>query len=79
MEMKAHRIKRSPLALLAFLTFVITVSSPKPGLAQITPINIGHANNGGAASGVVVSGNYLYLANGNDGLRIYDARTRPIQ
>src|SRR6266478_3648148 len=42
--------------------------------AQINPVSIGNATNvpGGLALGVVVSNNYAYLANGYDGLRIYD-------
>ena len=34
--------------------------------------NIGQTNNGNAAAGVAVSGNYAYLANSTDGLRVYN-------
>lgn len=40
--------------------------------AQLTLVNVGHTNNGSSAYRVAVSGNYAYLANYNDGLRIYD-------
>jgi len=40
--------------------------------ADLTPISIGHANDGGNAYGVAVAGHFAYLANYNDGLRIYD-------
>ena len=40
--------------------------------AQLVPINVGHANDGGNAFGIAVAGNFAYLANFNDGLRIYD-------
>ncbi|MCX6904945.1 MAG: tail fiber domain-containing protein, partial [Verrucomicrobia bacterium] len=46
------------------LTGPLTVA-PRPSLA-------GHIDNGGTAQGVAVAGNYCYLANGEDGLRIYD-------
>src|SRR5579859_1135215 len=39
---------------------------------QVTLTNISHINNGGEAHNVALSGNYAYLANGSDGLRIYD-------
>ncbi len=37
-----------------------------------TPVSLGNVYDGGTANGVAVSGNYAYLANGFDGLRIYD-------
>jgi hypothetical protein len=40
--------------------------------AQLTPVNVGHVNDGGNAYGIAVAGHYAYLANYNDGLRIYD-------
>jgi hypothetical protein len=33
---------------------------------------LAHTNDGGYASACVLSGNYLFLANGDDGLRVYD-------
>src|SRR5713101_4461998 len=48
--------------------------------AQINPLNVGHINNDGYAEIVAVSVNYAYLANREDGLRIYDVSdpTNPI-
>src|SRR5260221_12195864 len=42
--------------------------------AQINPLSVGNATNvlGGRALGVVLSGNMAYVANGSDGLRVYD-------
>src|ERR1700676_2149423 len=46
----------------------------RDAFAQITPVNVGNATNvpGGRTLGVVLSGNYAYVANGYDGLRVYD-------
>jgi hypothetical protein len=35
-------------------------------------MNVGHINDGGDAFGIAVSGNYAFLANNDDGVRIYD-------
>lgn len=40
--------------------------------AQVQLAATGHTNNGGAGYRVIVLGDYAYLANGTDGLRIYD-------
>jgi hypothetical protein len=56
----------------AFLVASVILGLPGAAGAQITPINIGHVNNGGYAQSVAVAGNYAYLANNIDGLRIYD-------
>ncbi len=40
--------------------------------ADLTPVSVGHANDGGNAYGVAVAGHFAYLANYDDGLRIYD-------
>lgn len=63
--MKATRSKHLILAL-ALLAFFIghTIAGP------IVPV--GHINNGGTARSVAVAGNYAFLANEGDGLRIYD-------
>jgi len=49
-------------------------------LGQFTLLSVGHINNGGTASDLAVSGNYVYLANESDGLRIYDVTdpTNPV-
>ena len=38
-----------------------------------TFMRLGDISNGGYANGVAVAGNYSYLANGGDGLRVYRA------
>ncbi len=45
-----------------------------PAPAQFTLVNVGHSttNYGGTATSIVLSGNYVYLRNGGDGLRVYD-------
>lgn len=45
-----------------------------PAPAQFTLVNVGHSttNYGGTATSIVLSGNYAYLRNGGDGLRVYD-------
>ena len=63
---RARRTLRPLLAFICSFSWVILVA------AQINPVNVGHTNNGGNAYGIVVSGNHAYLANGTDGLRIYD-------
>ena len=40
--------------------------------SQISLVNVGQFSNGSQAIRVVASGNYLYLANHSDGLRIFD-------
>lgn len=40
--------------------------------AQISFLNLAHTNNGGTAQGIIVAGNYAYLASGTNGLLIYD-------
>ena len=35
------------------------------------PVRLAHVNDGGSANGVTVTGNYIYVANSGDGLRIY--------
>ena len=52
----------------------VSLNFNQPILAQFTLLNVGHATNfpNGFASGITVSGNYLYLANSGDGLRIFD-------
>jgi hypothetical protein len=54
---------------LATMTFFALVQN---SLGQTNIEFVGHIANGGTANGVVVSGGYAYLANGQDGLRIYD-------
>src|SRR5690242_13973262 len=39
---------------------------------QFSLLSVGQINNGGNASGLAVSGHFVYLANLQDGLRIYD-------
>ena len=56
-------------ALLA-LAWLIMPASDVP--AQFVLFDIAHTNVGGHAEGVAVAGNYLFLANGEDGLRIFD-------
>jgi hypothetical protein len=59
----------NPRALLAFAWLLL----PAPEItAQFTLFAIGQTNVGGHAEGVAVAGNYLYLANGEDGLRIFE-------
>src|SRR3989442_1726130 len=57
---------------LAVLTLKLHFNSADYALAQFTLVNVGHTNNGGFALSVAVSGNYVYLANDADGLRVYD-------
>lgn len=47
---------------------------------QFYLLSIANTNNGGLAAGLAVSGNDVYLANGADGLRVYDVSnpTNPI-
>lgn len=40
-------------------------------------VSVLHVDDGGTANGVAVSGNYIYLANGDDGLRIYSFSNGP--
>lgn len=60
----------------ALVSLTLLLIAMRPAHAQFTFVNIGHTNdsNSGYASAydVVVSGNYAYLANHADGLRIYD-------
>src|SRR2546425_801959 len=65
-------MKRMGRILRPLLAFICSFSWVIPIAAQINPVNVGHTNNGGNAYGIVVSGNHAYLANGTDGLRIYD-------
>ncbi len=59
-----------PLAAWIFLLLFSPAGKLFP--AEITPVSIGHANDGGNAFGVAVAGHFAYLANFDDGLRIYD-------
>ena len=47
---------------------------------QFALLSIANTNNGGLAAGIAVSGNNVFLANGTDGLRVYDVSnpTNPI-
>jgi len=38
----------------------------------LNPVLVGSVNDGGSASGVAMAGHLVYLANGSDGLRVYD-------
>jgi hypothetical protein len=51
-----------------------------PASAQISLLNVARTNNGGNAFGLAISSNRLYLANYDDGLRIYDVSnpTNPV-
>ncbi|HZV36391.1 MAG TPA: hypothetical protein VFB72_17575 [Verrucomicrobiae bacterium] len=73
--MKTFRLSR------AVLVFALALGSLNALHAQITLINIGHANNGGTAQGIVVSNNFAYLAAGTNGLLVYDVSnpTAPLQ
>jgi hypothetical protein len=69
--MKTYRAVSTRLVSLALLLIAM-----RPAHAQFTFVNIGHTNDSNSgyalAYDVVVSGNYAYLANHFDGLRIYD-------
>jgi hypothetical protein len=56
----------------AVLAPLLVAAWPAP--AQFTLVNVGHSttNYGGTATSIVLSGNYAYLRNGGDGLRVYD-------
>src|ERR1700722_13734326 len=50
----------------------LLIGSSEAVFAPFTLINVGRTNDGGFAEGITVSGNYVYLANDTDGLRVYD-------
>lgn len=55
-----------------FLILAAWFGSADLSYSQTTLVPIGHISNGGNAYRVATSGNYAYLANYDDGLRIYD-------
>src|SRR5664280_1388698 len=57
---------------LAFLFLVLSLQPPTLARCQITMVNVGATNDGGYASAITVVGDYAYLANAAEGLRIYD-------
>lgn len=59
-----------PRMFLILAAFLVIPNSKS--LAQFSLLKIANTNNGGLAAGVAVLGNTVYLANGADGLRIYD-------
>ena len=64
--MKQERLAKIQLFVAVFLGVL------GQACGQITLVNVSNTNNGGYAYGITVSNNYAYLANGSDGLRIYD-------
>ena len=74
-------MKDSHFRPLVFLLALVCLFAPGGEVcAQFILQMVGHTNDGGYAEGVAIAGNYLYLANGNDGLRIYDVSdpTHPV-
>ena len=65
--MKTRQLKSRPLPFVLILVLMAHATC-----AQITLVNVGNTNNGGLAHGIAVAGNYAYIANDTDGLRIYD-------
>src|SRR6516162_6605541 len=57
---------------LACFLFLLIALWATVAIAQFSLVPVGHTNDGGYAEGLAVSSNFLYLANGTDGLRIYD-------
>jgi hypothetical protein len=55
-----------------WIPLLLSVFAPSLRASELTPVNVGHTNDGGNAYGITIAGNYAYLANFNDGLRIYD-------
>src|ERR1700722_14339781 len=68
-----NRHKKKQFAPLAFWMFFLLFAQTEAPLAgELIPVGIGHAYDGGNAYGVAVAGHFAYLANYDDGLRIYD-------
>ena len=75
--MKEMRLKGIHYILKTFPLFLLTVR-PCPG--QVTLVPLSQTNNGGFATAVVISGSHAFLANGGDGIRVYNVSdpTNPI-
>lgn len=63
-----------------FVCGLLLLTSEQLVHAQFAPVLVGSANDGTSASGLVLRGSYAYVANGSDGLRIYNVSnpTNPI-
>src|SRR5260221_6445227 len=75
-------IRHERMVSVLIMAVAMHLVSSRQAFAQINPVSVGNGTNipGGHALGVVVSNNYAYVANGFDGLRIYDVSdpTNPI-
>jgi hypothetical protein len=63
-----------------FLILFTLLNAASCVFGQFTLVNVAHVDDGGTARDVVLSGNFAFLANDNDGLRVYEISdpTHPI-
>src|SRR5262245_23461934 len=67
-----HRPSGARIIFLLLFSAAWMFSAAKHASAQFALLNVGKINTGGSALGVALSGRYCYVANFQNGMRIYD-------